>query len=107
MSVPNTKVRTVQDIRTHSGDLNRRTLPYQAYLQIAILEMEKHRRQKERESAVTRVNGIDARFRDIDAQEEELLRAVGKEGHTSAPPEKAKRERTDGREDAAPFSIRY
>ena len=107
MSVPNTKVRTVQDIRTHSGGSNQRTLPYQAYLRIAILEMEKRRRQKERESAVTRVNGIDARFRDIDAQQEELLRVVGKESHTPAPPEKAKREGTDGQENGAPFRIRY
>ena len=104
MSVPNTKVRTVQNIRTHSGNPGQRTLPYQAYLRVAILEMEKHRRQKERESAVTRVTDIDARFRDIDAEEQELLGTVGK---AAAPPAKGKTEATDAQENGAPFRIRY
>jgi hypothetical protein len=50
--------------------------PYRAYLRIGSLEMEKARRSKERESAMLRVNGIDERFRQIEAEKAELLKVL-------------------------------
>ena len=38
--------------------------------------MEKARRSKERESAMLRVNSIDERFREIDAEKAELLKVL-------------------------------
>ena len=70
-------VRGLQDLRTISGKIDMVAEPYRAYMRISCLEMEKWRRQKERESAMMRVRHIDARFREIEAEKTALLRATG------------------------------
>jgi hypothetical protein len=70
-------IRGLQNIRTHSGTSSQVSEPYRAFLRIGSLEMEKARRGKERESAMLRVKNIDSRFRDIDAEKEEILESIG------------------------------
>jgi hypothetical protein len=70
-------IRGLQNIRTHSGTSSQVSEPYKAFLRIGSLEMEKARRGKEKESAMLRVQNIDSRFRDIDAEKEDLLESMG------------------------------
>ena len=77
MTVPKGNMRGVQDIRTHSGTVDRVFVRSKAYLKIACLEMEKERRGRERDSAAHRVANIDARFHDIDAEKTVLLNGLG------------------------------
>lgn len=67
----------VRDIRTHAGKARTTNEPHTVYMQITCLEMEKARRGKERASAIRRVENINARFQEIEAEKELLLRAVG------------------------------
>lgn len=71
-----TIIKGVQSIRTLAGRADQSRQPYQAYLRIGALEMEKARRAKERESAMARVNNIDARFREIEAEKDALLKIL-------------------------------
>jgi hypothetical protein len=77
MSSSNNKIRGLANIRTRSGTRDQVSEPYQAFLRIGSLEMEKARRGKEKESALNRVQNIDARFLEIDAEKSELLEAIG------------------------------
>jgi len=76
MSIPPKKIRGLQNIRSRSGMADQVSEPYRAFLRIGSLEMEKARRSKERESAMLRVNIIDERFREIDAEKAKLLKAL-------------------------------
>lgn len=77
-------IRGLQDLRTLSGRVDRLSSPYRAYLRIACLEMEKARRGKERSSAMQRVQSIDARFNDINAEKDELLQSLGERNNSSS-----------------------
>lgn len=72
-------IRGVQHIRTLAGRSDQSRQPYQAYLRIGALEMEKARRTKERESAMMRVNNIDARCNEIEAEKKALLKMVAED----------------------------
>ena len=81
MSIPKRTVRGVRNIRTHMGRRTEQVAdPYQTFLRISMLEMEKARRGKERESAMFRVGEIDARFREIETEKAELLAVMDKKG---------------------------
>jgi hypothetical protein len=74
---PDKKIlRGLQDIRTLSGRIDKASVPYKEFMKISCLEMEKFRRGKERESAMHRVNNIDARLRDIEAEKASLLQSL-------------------------------
>jgi len=60
-----------------AGKLSPTTCPSRAFLRVAVLEMEKERRGRERDSAVRRVKSIEARFAEIEAEKAELLEATG------------------------------
>ena len=103
-------MRGVQDIRTLSGRVDEGTIPYKAYMKLSILEMEKFRRGKEKQSALDRVRKIDQRFQDIEAARQEIMSALGAKGINcrsvfvtpeGAGPEAAPRTTT------GPFKIRY
>ena len=47
-------IRSVRDIRTYSGRVDTGGVPYLGYLKIGCLEMEKARREKERDGALAR-----------------------------------------------------
>ena len=73
-------LRGVQDIRTLSGRADEGAIPYKAYMKLSILEMEKFRRGKEKQSALDRVHHIDQRFRDIEAERLVIMAALGEKG---------------------------
>ncbi len=103
-------MRGVQDIRTLSGRVDEGTIPYKAYMKISILEMEKFRRGKERQSAMERVQRIDQRFLDIEAARQEIFSALEAKGVRRPVP--GQRGRPEGpteapRSTTGPFKIRY
>lgn len=69
-------LRSLQDVRTLSGMVDKASNPYMGYMKMSCLEMEKFRRGKERESALQRVRNIEARFREIEAEKATILRAL-------------------------------
>jgi hypothetical protein len=76
MSLPKKTIRGLASIRTRSGTRDQVSEPYKVFLRIGSLEMEKARRGKEKESALNRVQNIDARFREIEAEKSELLETI-------------------------------
>jgi len=102
-------MRGVQDIRTLSGSVDEGTIPYKAYMKISILEMEKFRRGKERQSALERVRRIDQRFLDIEAARQEIFSAMEAKGiRRPIPGPKGPEEPTAApRTTTGPFKIRY
>ena len=86
MTVTRKGIRRVQDIRTHAGMASEKRLPHQAYLRIACLEMEKFRRSQERQSAMHRVETIDARCGEIGAEQAALLQRVVQQGESRREP---------------------
>jgi len=73
------RMRAVQDIRTLSGARNHLTQPHRGYMRIACLELERFRRNKERESATSRVQQLDARFREIEVEQAAIQEMLNKE----------------------------
>jgi hypothetical protein len=107
-------MRSVQDIKTLSGRANEGSVPYKAYMKLSILEMEKFRRGKERQSAMDRIHHIDQRFRDIEVARQELFNIMeGKGVRRHVPTEPSGTERvTTGTEASprttnGPFKIKY
>jgi len=102
-------LRGVQDIRTRSGCADEGAIPYKAYMKLSILEMEKFRRGKEKQGALDRVDHIDQRFRDIEAERQEIMTTLEAKG--------IRRQRLPGLEEplpsaaprttTGPFKIRY
>ena len=74
MIISKRKIRGVRDIRTHAGKVDNSSEPYRIYMKVSMLEMEKARRAKEKESAMRRVREIDARFREIGREKNKLLK---------------------------------
>jgi len=68
--------RTMRDIKTISGRVDRIANPYMAYMQITCLEMEKVRKGRERAAALQRLEILNARIRDIDNEKASVLRAL-------------------------------
>jgi hypothetical protein len=63
-----------------SGKVDLKSTPYRAYMQITCLEMEKARRDSERQSASRRIAEIDARMRDIEAEKAAILKSLSEPG---------------------------
>ena len=74
--------RTMRDIKTLSGRVDRIANPYMAYMQITCMEMEKVRKGREKESALQRVQNLDARLQEIEVQKASLLRALAERAAT-------------------------
>jgi hypothetical protein len=53
-------------------------------MKISCLEMEKARREKERNSVISRMRNIDFRIRDIDAERDIILKELSKHQETDA-----------------------
>ena len=81
MAIP---ARTMRDIRTLSGKVDRIANSYMAYMQITCLEMEKARKGREKASALQRVVNLNGRLRDIEAEKAALLRALAERGAAPA-----------------------
>ena len=103
-------MRGVQDIKTLSGRADEGAIPYKAYMKLSILEMEKFRRGKEKTSALERVHHIDQRFRDIEAERQEIMTALEAKGiRRRRPPglEELSTKAAAPRTTTGPFKIRY
>jgi len=66
----------LQDIKTISGRGDDASIPYKAYMKLSALEMEKYRREKEKQSALEKVRNIDRRFQDIEAERQEIISSL-------------------------------
>jgi hypothetical protein len=73
------RIRGVRNLKTLSGRVDCVSLPYQGYMQITCLEMEKARRGAERRSASERIAEIDARLRDIEVEKADILKALSEQ----------------------------
>jgi len=70
----NTKPRrSLLDVRTLSGRVSDAEKPQRRYLRLAVLELEKVRRVKEKERAAGRIGDIDQRLADIQSEQALLL----------------------------------
>ena len=69
--------RSLETVRMHSARAGTASIPYRAYLKISFLEMERARLGKEKDSAAQRVQCIESRFREIEAEKNELLSKPG------------------------------
>jgi hypothetical protein len=85
-------IRGLRDIRTYSGRVDDGGVVYLRYLKIGCLEMEKVRREKERDSTIARLRNIDSRINDIDAEKSIILKKLGENQEKS----QAMAERKDG-----------
>ncbi len=72
-----TPQRGLRDIRTYSGRVDRIGIPYMAYMRISCMEMEKARRDRERQSALARIKNIDERLADLEAEKDAVLKRLG------------------------------
>jgi hypothetical protein len=77
--------RGLQDIRTMSERISDADNPQRKYLALAMLELEKARRNKEKQSANQRVANIDKRMLEIAAEKADLLTAVEADQEASLP----------------------
>jgi hypothetical protein len=73
MAIRSRPPRSVSDIKTHSGSAKNKHETYRNYFQVGALELERWRREREREAASTRISDIDNRIADIDREKKLLL----------------------------------
>lgn len=71
--------RGLQEIRTLSGRVDQASIPYRTYLKISCLEMEKARKGREKQAALGRLKNINARFQEIEAEKDRLLKVLGEQ----------------------------
>jgi hypothetical protein len=108
MAIPPRNLKSLQDIRTHAGRVDEAAIPYKAFMKMSCLEMEKFRKERERLSAMTRVNNIDRRFQEIEAEKAAIQTRLDE----TAPERKRKdTEKADSkppdRQAARGFRLRY
>ena len=98
--------RGVQDIRTMSERISETDNPQRKYLALAMLELERARRNKEKISASQRVANINQRLADITAEQTELLTAAEAELDTSVPTKKQGQD-VDSNQSGGGFKLSY
>jgi hypothetical protein len=99
--------RGVQDIRTMSERISDADNPQRKYLALAMLELERARRSKERLSASQRVQNIDQRMADITAEQTELLSAAEAELGVSALSERRDQDADSNSQSEGGFKLSY
>lgn len=77
-------LKSLREIKTHSGRGERADIPYMAFMKISCLEMEKARREKERDTAQARIQNINNRISEIEAEKAAILARLG-DGPRRAP----------------------
>ena len=88
MTIRTRPPRSVSDIKTHSGRAKNKHETYRNYFQVGALELERWRREREREAASNRIADIDTRLADIDKEKKMLLDdAAEAQGEHSVNPE--------------------
>ena len=71
--IVSSKPKGLQAIRSMSGLVTETSHPHRKFLKLAILAMEQARRDKEKTSAKNRIETIDARLAEIEAESKDLL----------------------------------
>ncbi len=107
MPIPQKTIRGVQDINSNLASMNKTNSSFQIYLRIAILEMGMHRLAKERESITRRLNLIDTRSNDMQAEKEKLMKMVDLEVSRESKSTTQKIPSANPSVDKSPFTIRY
>lgn len=100
-------IKGLQNIRTISGRGNDISIPHKAYMKLSILEMEKYRRGKEKQSALEKVRDIDQRFQDIEAEKQRLIISLESQGADRRPISKPRGPEAAPRTTTGSFKIRY
>ncbi len=67
------------DIKTMGGRVNQQHLSYQSYFKLGALEIQKMRKQKEREAAISRIEHIDKCLDQINNELNELRNQLSNE----------------------------
>lgn len=96
-------LRGLRTIHTLAGKVALVAVPHRALLQVACLELEKARRTTERTSTLRRLAELDARLREIDAEQASLLQALADRKPTTG----AAATGRPSRGHTQPFKIRY
>jgi hypothetical protein len=98
MPPPTRIIRGVKNIRTRSGTPDQVIVPYKAYMAITALEMEKFRRETERDNLMLRLKNVNARLQTVESEKGALLQRLGKEagGRSFRRPIKSSRPIRDG-----------
>lgn len=78
MPPPSRTLRGLRDIRTRSGAPDQTIVPHRAYMAITALEMERTRRQTERQGLVSRLKNVTVRMRNIDREKAVLLERLSR-----------------------------
>ena len=99
--------RGLQEIRTMSERITDADNPQRKYLALAMLELERARRNKEKCSASQRVSSIDQRLADITAEQTELLAAAEAELDTSTLPERRGQAADSDSQSGCGFKLSY
>ena len=97
----------VQDIKTVSGRVDGQSTPHRVYMRLSVLEMEKFRRGKERQSALEKVSNIDRRFEEIEAEKREILTSMEAHGGQPGCPHEPEEQAAAPRAAARSFKIKY
>ncbi len=77
--------RGLRDIRTLTGRVGQVTAPYQAYMRISHIELEKAQRSRERQAARALIANIDGRLQEIEQEKLRILEALKKGRVEEAP----------------------
>ncbi|MHC1713317.1 MAG: hypothetical protein AB9872_14320 [Solidesulfovibrio sp.] len=72
--------RGLRDIRTLSGRVGKVNAPHNAFMRISHIELEKVRRNREKEAASRLIADIDERLEEIEVEKAEILRNL-ENGH--------------------------
>ena len=85
MAIARRKIRGVKDIKTNLDRADQVVEPYKGYLRLGALEMERTRKLKERDNLKLRMEAIEERCRQLDAEKAMLLETIneraGELGH--------------------------
>ncbi len=104
-------IRGVKDIRTRSGTPGQVVVPYKTYMAITALEMEKFRRETERDNLRLRLDNVNARLQTVASDKAALLQRLGHQsaGRPGRRPIKSSRPIRDGRAagQAGAFKFQY
>jgi cytochrome c-type biogenesis protein CcmH/NrfG len=101
MAISTRPLRTLSDIKTHSGRASNNHEVYRDYFQVGALELERWRRTKEREAASSRIASIDSRLAEIDQEKESLLAGAAACALNDSQPKLAEQRKSSG------FRIKY
>jgi len=107
MAIPPRNLKSLQDIRTRAGQIDAAAIPYKAYMKMSCLEMEKFRKERERKSAMIRVNNIDKRFREIEAEKAAILTHLGKASESKRKDAEEVDSKPPARQTPNGFRLRY